>query len=101
MALKDRLDIIYTKQLRNHPEGHALYNKTSADHLRPGTCGFFDVKGDWKVIAHISDTENLRTEGWTAPRDDLKIESDFGIEWPLKLSESARGYEVGVEANAK
>jgi hypothetical protein len=99
MSLSRRLDVIYTNQLRNHPEGHALYAKISADRMGPGTCGFFDDKGDWKALLRISDSEFLKKEGWTLPPANLKVVSEFGIEWGLKLSESTRGYEVSLDGS--
>ncbi|KAH8696411.1 hypothetical protein BGW36DRAFT_380944 [Talaromyces proteolyticus] len=101
MSLSGRLDVIFAEQLRNHPEGHALYNKVSADHLKPGTCGFFDEKGDWNVIEQLCDRETWESDGWIGIPEQLRTETDFGIQWPVKLSESAKGYEIDVDVNLK
>ncbi|KAK3623360.1 hypothetical protein LTR56_021632 [Elasticomyces elasticus] len=101
MASKS-LDAIYTEQLRNHPEGHALYFKAAGSQLRPGACGYFREIGQWRTIIQIADVEPhlLTAQGWKAPSGYLKVERSGGREWPIKLSESVRDVNVSVEAGA-
>jgi len=47
------LNEVYARELRNHPEGHALYFKVPGSSMKPGTCGYFNESGHWRTIAQI------------------------------------------------
>lgn len=98
---KSDLNEVYAEQLRNHPEGHALYFKVPGSSMKPGSCGYFTESGHWRAIVHVADVEpkSLEDEGWKPPARLITTESQVGIEWPIKLSESVQ--ERKIKANLK
>ncbi|PMD37970.1 hypothetical protein L207DRAFT_462431 [Hyaloscypha variabilis F] len=90
MSTNDRLDVIYAEQMRNNPEGHALYKSVSATKLRPAVCGYFDRNGDWQAVVDLADPNALRLGGWTAI-DGMMVETDPGeTYWGPKQSEDVQ-----------
>lgn len=88
------LDSIYTTRLKNHPEGHALYRNYSAKQLKPGSCGYFDIDGEWKGIIQLTDAEALASKGYT-PLDEVFVEFEPGYtSWGPKKSELVKGYRL-------
>lgn len=51
------LNEVYARQLRNHPEGHALYFKVPGSSIKPGSCGYFNQSGHWRNIVDIANVE--------------------------------------------
>src|SRR5204862_760323 len=99
MSNRKRLDVLYSEQLQNHPEGHALYKKFSAAKIRPGICGYFDSDGDWKQILDMTNRWILADDGWTELEEEVAVEVDSGwVEWGPKHSEHVKGVDVGLHA---
>ncbi|KAI5920111.1 hypothetical protein F4810DRAFT_449030 [Camillea tinctor] len=88
MANKSRIDRVFARLLMNHPYGWALYKKVSAKDLHPGTCGYFDSDGDWKILKiqnHLLDAESREPEPLT---------------WGPKSSESVVCRQIGGSIGA-
>jgi hypothetical protein len=100
---KSDLNAVYAEQFKNHPEGHALYFKVPGYSMKPGTCGYFNESGHWRPIVQFANTEPhvLASEGWKHPAGFITTESQTGIEWPIKLSESVKEKRVEAVASAK
>ncbi len=96
------MDKIFTEQLRNQSEGHALYHKTSEAIMKPGSCGYFSEAGLWKPILNVTDLSpnELQSQGWQPLTKQLEIESDRGIRWPMKVSDSVSRISIGGEVKA-
>ncbi|KAK5678906.1 hypothetical protein LTS10_008561 [Elasticomyces elasticus] len=94
----EALNSVYADQLRNHPEGHAVYFRVSGSQMKPGACGYFNQSGQWRTIVETAEAEPrlLTAQGWRAPSNVLNVDRSGGIEWPIKLSESVN--EVNVTA---
>lgn len=97
------LNEVYARELRNQPEGHALYFKVPGSSMKPGACGYFNESGHWRTIAQIADVEpkSLETEGWKAPSRLITTLNEAGIEWPIKLSESVQERRIEASLKAK
>ena len=101
MSHETRLDIVYSKLLLNHPEGWALYKKTSAAEIKPGSCGYFDDDGDWQGIVQLTDKAALSSSGWNLLEQDVQVSIDTGtVRWGPKHSELVSGYDVGGTVGA-
>lgn len=92
-----RLDQVYAEQLRDHPEGHALYKKISMREVKPGSCGFFDHDGDWNPIVQLNDENELQAGGWT-PLNRVRITQENGIKWKAKTSKGTAGIRAELSA---
>lgn len=100
---KADLNVVYANLLRNHPEGHALYFKVAASQMKPGDCGYFSENGQWKHIVGIVavESKDLASQGWKPPTQTLKTETQHGIEWPIKVSESVTDIRVSTKLGAR
>jgi hypothetical protein len=100
---KSDLHVVYADQFSNHPEGHALYTKVSASHMKPGVCGFFSENGQWTPVQDIADTNNdfLAAQGWKPPQQPITSMAEGGIEWPIRLSDSVREIKVTADTMAR
>ncbi|KAK5741747.1 hypothetical protein LTR17_003738 [Elasticomyces elasticus] len=83
-------------------KGHALYFKVPATRMRPGTCGYFSEAGQWRDIVHLAEVEPHTScaKDWNAPSQTIRVISDGGIEWPIKLSKSVTEISVGADLKA-
>jgi hypothetical protein len=101
MSPNDRLDVVYSEQMNNHPEGHALYKPVSATKLRPSICGYFDRNGDWQKVVDLTDRNALRLGNWM-PFEGGKVETDSGqTYWGPKHSEYVKDINACITANSK
>ncbi|KAM5343683.1 hypothetical protein ACJ41O_012220 [Fusarium nematophilum] len=103
MPNQSRLDRAFARLLMNHPYGWALYKKVTSKDLRPGTCGYFDVDGDWRTLVDLSsDDEDLLKAGWNAPSDPIKRggRAPETLTWGPKNSTSVVSRQVGAEVGA-
>jgi hypothetical protein len=100
---KSDLHMVYANQFSNHPEGHALYTKVSASHMKPGVCGFFSESGQWTPVQDIADMSNafLAAQGWKPPHQPIVTIDEGGIEWPIKLSDSVKEVKVTADTIAR
>ena len=100
---KTDLHVVYADQFSNHPEGHALYTKVYASHMKPGVCGFFSESGQWTPVQDIADTraDFLAAQGWEPPRQPITTIDDGGIEWPIRLSDSVKEIKVTADTMAR
>lgn len=99
MSGKSRLDRVYAQLMSDHPYGWGLYKKVTTRDLHPGSCGYFDSEGDWNTIIDLSDPQNLTTQGWTTPDDQLQdSEGPKSAIWGPKTSSSIRSCRIGGTA---
>ncbi|KAH7146313.1 hypothetical protein EDB81DRAFT_487533 [Dactylonectria macrodidyma] len=100
MRNKSRLDRVFARLLQNHPYGWALYKKATAEDLRPGCCGYFDVDGDWHTLVDLmGNPEDLIRQGWKAPGDKFKgiDKKPETLIWGPKQSKSVVSFRIGGE----
>jgi len=103
MVNEKRLDIVYAEQLKDHPEGHALYKKFSAHKIAPGVCGYFDSDGDWHHILDLKNRAQVLSNGCQPLLDpeSLKVDTETGtITFGPKHSLHVKGVDVGIKAKA-
>ncbi|KAM0470853.1 hypothetical protein ACHAPX_009727 [Trichoderma viride] len=99
MSGKSRLDRVYAQLMSDHPYGWGLYKKVTTRDLHPGSCGYFDPEGDWNTITDLSDPQNLTTQGWTIPDDQLHdSEGPKSATWGPKTSSAIRSCRIGGTA---
>ncbi|KAK5696326.1 hypothetical protein LTR17_024298 [Elasticomyces elasticus] len=98
----EALSSVYADQLRNHPEGHAVYFNVPGSQMKPGACGYFNQNGQWRTIVQTAEAEPslLVAQGWQAPDKVLNVERRGGIEWPIKLSKSVNEIKVTAAVTA-
>lgn len=95
-APKDRWDVVYARSFENQPEGHALYQNLSTKELRPGSCGYFDDRGHWQLVANLT---NKQLEDYDKV-PGLQVRSKSGAQWPLRVSQGVSGTKLEVGAGA-
>ncbi|ROV96365.1 hypothetical protein VPNG_09067 [Cytospora leucostoma] len=71
MAGQSRLDRTYAHLMSAHPYGWALYKKVTNRDIFPGSYGYFDADGDWRMLLDLNKHAELVNQGWTVPKDGL------------------------------
>jgi hypothetical protein len=100
MPNRSTADVVYAQSLKRYPEGHAVYAKLSGKDLTPGTCGYFDKKGDWIKLLQITDQADLDKWGFE-PFTDVKITKTGGqTRWPLREAANMARFHVGGGGSA-
>lgn len=79
--------------MKNHPYSVALSKPTSTQLLRPGSVGYWNRLGDWKLIAQLDDPESLEKRGLKAPEEKLerakhKVITDWGRKYSTLVEET-------------
>ncbi|KAF9554916.1 hypothetical protein CPC08DRAFT_151865 [Agrocybe pediades] len=95
-----QLDQQYSKIMKNHPFGVALYRPLSRSIFHPGACGYFDDFGKWNPIAHLeSDVAILNKKGLAPVEDEIeKAPVEDGIKWGPKTSSNVRAKKISLSA---
>ncbi|KAI0377821.1 hypothetical protein F5Y04DRAFT_284495 [Hypomontagnella monticulosa] len=103
MENTERLDRVYTRLMRNH-EGRALWHKVDPFDMEPGSVGYFDADGTWKLIVHLLD-DNFPCGCWAHLERAVEEPNSDEIVWGPKHSPhvwvsprtpAARGLETSV-----
>ncbi|KAH8592690.1 hypothetical protein B0O99DRAFT_716582 [Bisporella sp. PMI_857] len=72
--------------------GAGSVRRNLGQHLKPGSCGYFDENSDWQGIVQLTDAEavkKLRLPALVAPSGGfLKDDYGIGTEWDVRRSES-------------
>lgn len=98
----DDLNVICTKCLKHHPEGHAVYENLSTRELSPGMCGYVDENGPWNRMALLTDETEMRMLGLDFPAQ-VSSTVDEGIQKWLhpKTSSNIHGSKAEIELRGK
>ena len=85
----------YADAMRHHPFGFALYHPCDKTVLKPGSCGYFNTRGDWNpiVAVSISDGQFLKID------DDLQMSPPQTLEWGPKCSEHVTEHRLETKAS--
>ncbi|EHK47297.1 hypothetical protein TRIATDRAFT_217898 [Trichoderma atroviride IMI 206040] len=87
--------------MRIHPYGWGLYKKVTTHDIHPGSCGYFDLEGDWKSIIDLSSEQDLISQGWKIPDDEIFDNNGPGsATWGPKTSSSVQSCSIGGTVKA-
>lgn len=93
-----RHDKLFADCFSHNTEGYAIYKLISADEIKPGTCGYFDDKGNWDTIAQLVNADGVEQAGWSRPAP-LEIVPRPGKEnWGEVKSSNVVGAHIGAGA---
>jgi hypothetical protein len=96
LANDSRLDRVFGRLLLNHPYGWALYKKTSARDVKPGSCGYFDSTGDWCSIVQLAEFGAVEMKSLGSFDEQLDVRSGLDPRtWGPKESAFACGVSLG------
>lgn len=88
------LQQLYANAMRHHPFGFALYHPCDKTVLKPGSVGYFNVRGDWNPITHILSSD----EPFTMADDELQLGDAQLPEWGPKCSERVTEHRLQGQA---
>ncbi|KAL7799321.1 hypothetical protein V8C43DRAFT_313363 [Trichoderma afarasin] len=87
--------------MSDHPYGWALYKKVTTRDIHPGSCGYFDSEGDWNTITDLSSPQDLVSQGWAIPDEEIYDSNGPGSTiWGPKSSNSVQARCIGGTAIA-
>lgn len=93
------LDLTYTRYMKNHPYGTALYTPLPFRIFHPGSCGYFDAHGSWNPIVDLSDPSLLSSHGFSAVPEELhRAPPESVFQWGPKISENTNAQKVSFNA---
>jgi hypothetical protein len=94
---------IYADSFRDHSEGLAIYDELSINKVMPGSCGYFDLNGDWQDILNVTDVKAagllnlppLSLRGFPKEADGIETE------WGVRLSKNVKEESVDCKVEAE
>lgn len=89
------LQQVYADAMRLHPFGFALYHPCDNTILKPGSCGYFNSRGVWNPIAHVS----VAAGPFVAVDKELDIGPLETLEWGPKCSEHVNVKRIKAKVN--
>jgi hypothetical protein len=95
------MDLAYATLMNMCTEGTFLYTPAKDETLHPGSCGFFDEGGRWRLITDLTKPEQLKADQYTPPQRPLNLEPPVTCKWERKVVErdAARGFGVKAEVS--
>ncbi|KAL8797282.1 MAG: hypothetical protein Q9195_000435 [Heterodermia aff. obscurata] len=90
------LSDIYSKHMRHHGCGEALYQPIAYMDIEPPCCGYFDQNDKWNLIARLKNEGKPNVEGLTSLRRPPVHMRSIGLRWQPKCSIGVRMSTVDI-----
>lgn len=89
------MDLAYAALMKKCPDGTYLYTPPSPKVFHPGSCGYFDNGGLWRLFTDFAD---IKSPDCPPPSEPLVLEDPTTCEWKKQLSENYEGRSFGGKA---
>ncbi|KAI4665423.1 uncharacterized protein J4E78_002884 [Alternaria triticimaculans] len=92
------METAYAQIMSMCTEGTYLYTPPSNLDFHPGSCGFFDENGGWRVITDLTELKEHNLNEYKAPKKDLVLTKPATCTWDKKVVEKNEGSGFGAKA---
>jgi len=89
------MDLAYATLMEKCPDGTYLYSPPNSKVFHPGSCGYFDDDGLWRLFTDLADTKD---PDYQPPIKPLVLEDPTTCTWKKQLSENHEGRGFGGKA---
>ena len=93
-----KMETAYAQIMSMCTEGTYLYTPPSNLDFHPGSCGFFDENGGWRVITDLTELKEHNLNEYKAPKKDLILTKPATCTWDKKVVEKNEGSGFGAKA---
>lgn len=88
------LQVIYAEAMRHHPFGFALYHPCHKNILKPGSCGYFNDRGEWNPITDLANPSSLNELSFVGVDEDLQKGEPQMLHWGPKCSKNVTEHRL-------
>jgi len=89
------MDLAYATLMEKCPDGTYLYTPPNSKVFHPGSCGYFDDDGLWRLITDLAD---IKDPDYQPPSKPLVLADPTTCTWKKQLSENHEGRGFGGKA---